>query len=77
MNEHLHQTITVMGLSSQIHNHNQRYLVKIWLPQDLERPMPIVVYGHGLNSRAQEAERIAGEFTSMEGCRSHQCSTPW
>ena len=36
---------------------------KIWLPENNQGPIPIVVYGHGLNSRAHEANRLAERLT--------------
>ena len=32
------------------------------LPENTQGPIPIVVYGHGLNSRAYEANRLAAHL---------------
>lgn len=46
--------------------HNQWSIpVQIWLPKDLEPPYPTIIYGHGLNSRAQEATGFASRMSEL------------
>jgi dienelactone hydrolase len=36
--------------------------VRIYLPADTSGPLPVIIYGHGLNSGRTEADRLAEEF---------------
>lgn len=36
--------------------------VRIYLPLDTTEPLPVLIYGHGLNSSRTEADRLANEF---------------
>lgn len=49
---------------SEIHN-QWSIPVQIWLPKDLEPPYSTIIYGHGLNSRAQEATGFASRMSEL------------
>jgi hypothetical protein len=34
-------------------------VVHSWLPKDIEPPYPVIIYGHGINSRAEGASNVA------------------
>ncbi len=44
-------------------NGQWRLKVRIFLPKQAEAPLPVLIYGHGLNSDRFEGDRLAAEFS--------------